>query len=206
MSNKSHDHHGDSEHDGGESKFRHDDHDDHHGHNEHEGKIMFSDNFNSYTLDELNWAAPISSGWTVTGGSVDIIGKGGQWDFFPDLLDSGNYVDLDGTSGQSGDLSHTVCLEAGHTYSLSFDLAGSHRGTSETVDVKFGTTTGAFTLASNDGFSHHTMNFTATSDGPYSFDFQNDQDGDNIGALLDNVTVMLVGDSSSSMETDCMFG
>jgi hypothetical protein len=233
MAHKLNDHHGKTEHEKTESKFsdigkdndhhRHtekerieskfsdsDTDDDHHMHTECEGTTIFSDNFDSYAADQLNWVAPAPSGWMITKGAVDIIGKGGVFDF---LAGNGSYVDLDGTSARSGQLSHTVSLEAGRTYSLSFDLAGSHRGTSEIVDVKFGTTMERFILASEDGFSHHTMNFTALSSGLYSFDYQNNQFGANlgneevkhIGALLDNVAVMLIGDCSPSTETDGMF-
>ena len=155
---------------------------------------VFSDNFDSYAADQLNWVAPVSSGWVITNGMVDIIGNGGSFDFLPG---NGSYVDLDGSSSRSGQLSHTVNLVAGHTYSLSFDLAGSQRGTTEMVDVKFGTTMEQFTLSSGDGFSHHTMKFTALSSGLATFEYRNNQfgtnivnnEGNHIGALLDNVAV-----------------
>ena len=163
---------------------------------------IFSDNFDSYAADQLNWIPPVLSGWTITNGSVDIIGSGGSYDFLPG---NGSYVDLDGGSAHSGKLSHTLSLLAGHTYTLSFDLAGSHRGTTEIVDVKFGTTMEHSTLSSNDGFSHHTMNFTPLISGSYSFDYQNNEfgafigngDGNFIGALLDNVAVTSVPEPES---------
>ena len=233
MAHKPNDHHGKTEHEKAESKFsglekdndhhRHtekertesefsdsDTDDDHHVHTECEETTIFSDNFDSYAADQLNWVAPVPSGWLIQNGDVDIIGKGGVFDF---LTGNGSYVDLDGTSAHSGKLSHTVSVEAGRTYSLSFDLAGSHRGTTETVDVNFGTTTEQFILASDDGFSHHTMNFTALTTGLATFEYLNNQfgaylgnvEGNKIGALLDNVAVMLVGDCSPSTETDGMF-
>ena len=163
---------------------------------------VFSDNFDSYAADQLNWIPPVLSGWTITNGSVDIIGSGGSYDFLPG---NGSYVDLDGGSAHSGKLSHTLSLLAGHTYTLSFDLAGSQRGTTEIVDVKFGTTMEHSTLSSNDGFSHHTMNFTPLISGSYSFDYQNNEfgafigngDGNFIGALLDNVAVTSVPEPES---------
>ena len=163
---------------------------------------VFSDNFDSYAADQLNWVAPVSSGWVITNGMVDIIGNGGSFDFLPG---NGSYVDLDGSSSRSGQLSHTVNLVTGYTYILSFDLAGSQRGTSEIVDVRFGTTTENFILASGDGFSHHTMNFIPLSSGLYSFDYQNNQfganlgnaEGNHIGALLDNVAVTSVPEPES---------
>ena len=163
---------------------------------------VFSDNFDSYAANQLNWIPPVLSGWTITNGSVDIIGSGGSYDFLPG---NGSYVDLDGGSAHSGKLSHTLSLLAGHTYTLSFDLAGSQRGTTEIVDVKFGTTMEHSTLSSNDGFSHHTMNFTPLISGSYSFDYQNNEfgafigngDGNFIGALLDNVAVTSVPEPES---------
>ena len=53
---------------------------------------IFSDNFDSYAADQLNWVPPVLSGWTITNGSVDIIGSGGSYDF---LTGNGSYVDLD---------------------------------------------------------------------------------------------------------------
>ena len=211
MAHKQDDHHRHTEKERTESKFSDSDtDDDHHVHTECEETTIFSDNFDSYAADQLNWVAPVPSGWLIQNGDVDIIGKGGSLDF---LTGNGSYVDLDGTSAHSGKLSHTVSVEAGRTYSLSFDLAGSHRGTTETVDVNFGTTTEQFILASGDGFSHHTMNFTALSTGLATFEYLNNQfgahlgneEGNKIGALLDNVAVMLVGDCSPSTETDGMF-
>ena len=163
---------------------------------------IFSDNFDSYIADQLDWVAPVPSGWTITNGTVDIIGNGGSYDL---LTGNGSYVDLDGNSAHSGHLSHTVNLVAGHTYSLSFDLAGSQRGTTEMVDVKFGTTMEQFTLSSGDGFSHHTMKFTALSSGLATFEYLNNQfgtnignnEGNHIGALLDNVAVTSVPEPES---------
>ena len=163
---------------------------------------IFSDNFDSYIADQLDWIAPIPSGWTITNGTVDIIGSGGSYDFLPG---NGSYVDLDGSSARSGHLSHTVSLLVGHTYTLSFDLAGSHRGTTEIVDVKFGTTTEHSTLSSADGFSHHTMEFAPLSSGVYSFEYLNNQfganlgnlEGNHIGALLDNVVITSVPEPES---------
>jgi hypothetical protein len=150
---------------------------------------VFSDNFDSYPADQLNWVPPASSGWTVgSNGTVDIHGAGGIYDFIPG---NGSYVDLDGTSMSSGLLSHEVDLIGGTTYVLSFDLAGNQRGSSETVNVSFGSTAAAYSFSSADPFSRFTLNFTPSSDGSYSFSYQN-AGGDNFGALLDNVSVSAV--------------
>ena len=71
---------------------------------------LFSDNFDSYRTDQLNWAPPGSSGWTVTDGTVDLHGAGGSYDVLPG---NGSYVDLDGSSFASGLFSNNVNLTGG---------------------------------------------------------------------------------------------
>lgn len=148
---------------------------------------VFSDNFDSYAPLQLNWTPPGASGWSVTDGTVDLIGPG----LFDLLPGNGNYIDLDGSSANSGLFSNSVNLTGGITYTLSFDLAGSQRGTSETVDVSFGSTNASFSLNSADPFSTYVLNFTPISSGSYSFGYQN-SGGDNVGILLDNVSVSAV--------------
>jgi hypothetical protein len=144
---------------------------------------IFSDDFNNYPADQLNWVPPASSGWTVSpGGTVDIIGIGCVYDFIPG---NGSYVDLDGSSLSSGLLSHNVNLVRNMTYTLSFDLAGNHRKSKETVNVNFGSTTASYLLNSGNPFTTFTLNFTPSSNGSYSFSYLN-AGGDNFGALLDN--------------------
>jgi hypothetical protein len=148
------------------------------------------DNFDSYPV-LLNWTPPVISGWTVTNGTVDLIGFTNNVHYFDFIPGNGGYVDLDGSTNQSGLLSHSFNLIGGTQYTLSFDLAGSHRGGTETVDVTFGGVLGNYFLNSNDDFSLKTLNFTPDSSGVYSISFQN-QGGDNMGALLDNVSVTAV--------------
>ena len=124
---------------------------------------IFSDNFDSYAPDQLNWNPPGASGWTVTDGTVDLHGAGGAYDVLPG---NGSYVDLDGSSLESGLFSNTVILTGGTAYLLSFDLSGSQRGTaSETVHVSFGSATGSYVLNATDSFSTYLLNFTPGSDG-----------------------------------------
>ena len=59
----------------------------------------------------------VSSGWTVTDGTVDLHGAGGSYDVLPG---NGSYVDLDGSSFASGLFSNNVNLTGGTTYLLSF--------------------------------------------------------------------------------------
>ncbi|WON73863.1 PEP-CTERM sorting domain-containing protein [Nitrosospira sp. Is2] len=150
---------------------------------------IFSDNFDSYVPDQLNWVPPGISGWTITGGTVDLHGAGGGYDVLPG---NGSYVDLDGSSFASGLFLNNVNLTGGTTYLLSFDLSGSQRGIhTDTVQVSFGSTTASYLLNSTDPFSTFTLNFTPGSDGSYSLSYLN-AGGDNRGAFLDNVSVSSV--------------
>jgi PEP-CTERM motif len=154
----------------------------------HAASPIFLDDFNSYPADQFNWV-PASNGWAVSpNGTVDIHGTGGVFDLIPG---NGSYVDLDGTTLSGGLFSNNVNLIGGTTYTLSFDLAGSHRGSAETVNVNFGSTAASYSLDSADPFSTRILNFTPGSDGSYSFSYLN-VGGDNVGALLDNVSVSAV--------------
>jgi hypothetical protein len=145
---------------------------------------VFTDNFDSNSL-ALN-SAP--SGWTVKWGTVDIIGDG-YFDFIPG---SGKYIDLDGSMNNAGVLTHSFSAVAGQQYQLSFDLAGNHRDTStEYVTVLFGTTALTYTLPEDAGWTHTVLNFTPLLSGTRYMSFAA-WGGDNVGMLLDNVTVTAV--------------
>jgi hypothetical protein len=148
---------------------------------------IFSDNFDSYSPLALNWTPPVASGWTVTDGTVDLIGAG----FIDILPGNGNYIDLDGSTANSGVFANSVNLTGGITYTLSFGLAGSQRGSTETANVNFGTATASFTLNSSDPLATYSLNFTPAASGAYSFSYEN-LGGDNVGLLLDNVSVSAV--------------
>lgn len=143
---------------------------------------VFSDDFNTDTTG-LN-KTTFNGGWTVTSGSVDLIGAG----FFDFIPANGKYVDLDGSTGLSGTFDNQIPLAALTDYTLSFDLAGSQRGDTNTVNVIFGTVSQSYTLASSDPFSTYMLTFTTNGAANYQI-FFNNNGGDNIGALLDNVNV-----------------
>lgn len=155
-----------------------------------EAATIFSDNFNSYGV-AYNWSG--AGGWSVTDGTVDVVGPG-YFDFIPG---NGSYIDLDGSSMNAGLLNYGLNLIGGIAYNLSFDLAGSHRGTNENVSVSFGTTNGIYnSIPSAVGFNTYILGFTPTSTGIYNISFQN-SGGDNMGALLDNVSVDSVSQPSA---------
>jgi hypothetical protein len=143
---------------------------------------VFADNFDADTLS-LNYTAFVN-GWTVTNGTVDLIGTG----FFDLYPGHGHYVDLDGSTSQAGVLAKTLTLTGGVTYTASFLLGGSQRGDTNTVDVMFGGTTSTFVLASSDPLATRTLTFTPTTTGTYALSFHN-EGGDNVGAILDDVSV-----------------
>jgi hypothetical protein len=161
----------------------------------HAATQVFSDDFNNYMPDQFNWSPPVSSGWSVTDGTVDLNGAVGNYDFLPG---NGSYVDLDGSSFVSGLFSNHVNLVGGTTYLLSFDLAGSHRGTlADTVHVGFGSATASYMLDSMDAFSTYTLSFTPATNGTYGFSYL-DVSGDNRGLFLDNVSVTAVPEPGTS--------
>ena len=142
---------------------------------------IFSDNFNADALG-LNQTTFLG-GWTVSDGTVDLIGTG-FFDFVPANI---RYVDLDGSTSNPGVFSKALSLTGGQTYTAFFDLAGSHRGSTETVHVTFGSTS-MYTLASGDGFGTRSITFTPGASGTFSLSFEN-MGADNVGVLLDNVVI-----------------
>lgn len=142
---------------------------------------IFSDNFesNAYGYNST------PNGWTVSSGTVDVERCMGV---------PGKCIDLDGTSFDAGVLSKTFNLIAGTTYTASFELAGNQRGifspsyAFDTGTVSFGNQNLNYRVASSARFSLYQLAFTPSASGSYSLSFAN-AGGDNVGALLDNVTV-----------------
>ncbi len=155
--------------------------------------VLFSDNFDADTPG-LN-ATP--AGWTISRGSVDTIGSGPNGSLFDFLPGHGYYIDLDGTTNLAGLISTgPFSLNGGASYTLSFLLAGSQRGDTNTVtwgidynadgvlDVSQVTT-----LVSAVPFTPFSLVFvplTSTSSARIVFDHAG---GDNSGLLLDNVVL-----------------
>jgi hypothetical protein len=150
---------------------------------------LLSDNFNSENggVGVLNYAA--FSNWNVTEGTVDLIGNG-FFDFFPS---NGLYVDLDGSTSNAGIFTtkNSFTFNSGTDYQLSFDLAGSQRGSTETVNITLGSLIiDSKTLSSSDPFTTFTYFFTGDGSSA-ALSFSN-LGLDNVGAILDNVTLDVV--------------
>lgn len=142
--------------------------------------VVFSDDFDTESLGLNRF---ILQKWTVSEGTIDVIGNPNFHDFLPG---NGRYIDLDGSTSDAGILTANQLFGPG-TYTLKFNLAGSQRGDQNTVIVNFAGQTAQYTLASSAPFNPYTMQTTiAASWGGLSF---SNSGGDNVGALLDNVVV-----------------
>jgi hypothetical protein len=157
--------------------------------------VLFSDDFDGDTPG-LNAVPP---GWTVTGGTVDIIGSGPHGNLFDLVPGHGYYVDLDGSTNSSGLMSHgPLALNAGTPYHLTFLLAGSQRGDTNSVlygiDFNGDGVVDLFNSAivpSAQPFTSFDMGFLAPTTSSARIIFRN-SGGDNLGALLDNVSLTSV--------------
>jgi hypothetical protein len=151
---------------------------------------IFSDNFDTETLT-LNYTG--FSNWVVSDGTVDLIGTG----FFDLQPGNGRYVDLDGTTTDAGIMrSPFISITGGTTYDLTFRLAGSQRGDTNTVTYGIDLNndgvlehSGSQTLLSSAPFQQFSLSFTAGNPGGSARIQFGQSGGDNIGALLDNVAL-----------------
>jgi hypothetical protein len=152
---------------------------------------LFGDNFNTETL-ALNYTG--FANWTVSNGTVDLIGNPSFFDLQPG---NGRYVDLDGSTSQAGTMtSSALTLTGGVTYDLTFSLAGSQRGDTNTVNYGIEFHSGSVldvsasqTLASGASFGVFSLSFTPSSSTTDAHIVFHNLGGDNIGLLLDNVAV-----------------
>ena len=155
--------------------------------------LPFLDNFDSENggVGSANYTG--FTNWTVSDGSVDLLGNG-YHDYFPD--DPGLFVDLVGSTGGNLTLNTPIDLQPG-TYVLTFDLAGSTiRWMSPvdtvTVQVNAGSLLDkTYNLTYDTPFTTFTETFTITSMTSATLSFEG-AGGDVYGALLDNVTLSSV--------------
>ena len=161
--------------------------------------LVFQDNFDSEVSDSaLNYTN--FANWTVTDGSVDLINTPNGWG----LGCAGGFgkcVDLDGSSGNAGVLtSHLLLLDAGE-YTLSFDISGNQRGgSSDSMAVTLGGFFNeTFSMIPSAPWTTVTRTFTLTGNQSNSIVF-NHAGGDNIGILLDNISLFKVEASTEVPE------
>ena len=161
---------------------------------------LLSDNFDSETLS-LNYTG--FTNWNVVGGYVDLIGDPG---FFNLLPGHGRYVDLDGSANPPGTLTskQSFVVPAGGSLTLAFDLAGSQRGDTNTVDVTLaGNLLASIIRNSADPFTTYQLILQNNTANPYigPITFHNVNPYDSLGAILDNV---LLTDSQAVPEPATM--
>lgn len=163
--------------------------------------VIFADNFDTENggTPALNYTG--FANFVISDGTVDLIGSGSGGTSFNFLPGNGLYVDLDGSTSNAGLMMADPLLLGPGSYQLSFDLAGSHRGSTETVSVQLfgnGSPGPVFTYTRNsaDPFSTEVISFTALGPVSFQFSFQN-QGSDNVGAILDRVGVSSVPEPAS---------
>ncbi|MGA8540028.1 MAG: choice-of-anchor D domain-containing protein [Terriglobales bacterium] len=153
--------------------------------------VILQENF-----DELTPTLSVTSAGVFTavnGTNVDIVGAANGYANLCASPESGNCLDLDGSGGNSvGDIqSSPIALFPGIQYTLSFDLIGSGRGPETVTTVTFGPYySHTFDLLSNDvttGIVN--FQFTVPSQTSAYLEFQSNTPNDNIGAVLDNVSI-----------------
>ncbi|WP_294606513.1 VPLPA-CTERM sorting domain-containing protein [uncultured Roseovarius sp.] len=148
--------------------------------------VVFEDDFSSYgATTELNADSAFFGGnWAVSGGTVDYLVEGS--DFGNLCVGGGSCIDLDGSTNDAG-LFSSISFAAG-SYVLDLSLFGSGRGSTESVTISLGnwsTTIGS--IGSTDDASG---SWAFSTDGG-ALTFQN-AGGDNIGAILSDVTLSAV--------------
>jgi len=177
--------------------------------------LVLSDDFDGETTS-LNYTG--FANWTVTDGTVDLVDHG---TFSINCFGgAGKCVDLDGSTSNAGIMTTSAyAFSAGDTVTLSFQARGNDRGgaldslfagfnfTGATDGLSFsgggfgvgggpfvGVTTFSFsdTLLSEDPYALYTVGFTAATSGSL-FAFINTTGGDNVGPILDNVTLDISG-------------
>ena len=111
----------------------------------HANTTVFTENFSEATTSQAQICSTCNYFTAVGGTNIDV------WPS-PALPETGNFVDLQGTSGINttniqGDLQSDTSYTG--NYLLSFDLGGDQAGTSSSVTVTFGSFTQTYTLTSS---------------------------------------------------------
>jgi hypothetical protein len=148
---------------------------------------LFTDNFNG---EALGINKPALANWSVSNGSIDVIGPG-----FFGLYGPGRYIDMDGSTLNAGriDTTQTFNVSAGKTYTISFSY-GKNGIAAETLNFGLGTLTGSLVLAAGGigSLISTSYSFLATSNQSNVSLFFEGLGGDNRGAVLDNVSLSAV--------------
>jgi Protein of unknown function (DUF642) len=151
---------------------------------------IFSDNFNGDTL-ALNGSL---TNWTVSNGTIDVIGANPA-PFFNLYPGNGNYVDMDGSSGNAGKITTiaTFNLVAGQRYALSFDY-GKNGAAKENLNFGVGSYLGflGFNTGAIPALVNGYYEFIAGANQTGVRIFFEDLGKDNQGVIIDNVQLSSV--------------
>lgn len=153
--------------------------------------VIFQDDFDSELasgVSQTNYAD--FKKWTVTDGTVDLLATPNSWNLTC-AGGVGKCVDLDGSNKTAGTLqSIALTLDPG-TYTLSFDISGNQRNSAaDSVQVSLGGfLTETFSLSANDPWQTIVRDITLTSKTTSHLIFEHNG-GDNIGIMLDNVSLV----------------
>lgn len=140
-------------------------------------------------------------GFTVTNGSVDLIGRYWQAPIAPIAI--AGSVDLDGTSPGAIELTTNVTLKAG-TYALDFYLSGNPDGlpTTKSVEVGVGGVTKDFTYTLN-GNTHTNMKYVleqvdfTTAGGVLPLSFMSQDGSSPYGPVIGSLTISAIPETST---------
>lgn len=152
--------------------------------------IIFMDNFDSEAGAAGNSSLNYSSfaNWTVSDGTVDVVATPNGWGIT--CLGGGKCVDLDGSTSNAGVFTSSLLALAAGDYTLSFDVSGNQRGSAgDSMLLSLGGFVNQnIALNAYDPWQTMSFNFTVNSATMNSIVF-NHAGGDNIGIMLDNVTL-----------------
>lgn len=148
--------------------------------------VVFQDDFSSYgPTTQLNADSAFFGGnWAVNGGTVDYLVSGSSFGQY--CVGGGSCIDLDGSTNNAG-LFSSVVFGAG-SYTLDISLFGNQRGGTEDVTISLGSWSTTINQIGTFADASGSWSFS-TSGGALSF--QN-AGGDNIGAILSNVTLSAI--------------
>ena len=155
--------------------------------------VIFIDNFDTAAgaagVSGLNYSS--FANWTVSDGTVDVVATSG-WGI-QCVGGIGKCVDLDGSTGNAGKLTSSLLSLTAGTYSLSFDISGNQRGgaADSFTFALGGFLNESFSLAPSAPWKTITRTFTVSATSANNIIF-NHAGGDNIGVMLDNVSLSKV--------------
>jgi hypothetical protein len=160
-------------------------------------QTLLSDNFDA---EPLGLNATQFSKWTVSKGTVDVIG--GKDDLRFDILPgNGRYIDLDGSSNSAGkfDSKEKFNFTTGDSITLDFSLAGSQFIEKNTVVVSLGDLfSETITLDPKTPFTKYSRTFIASASTSAALSFDH-AGADSSGLKLDNVQLTKTAAPAASL-------